>query len=215
VLGGGPGLALVDTERLRKGKVRVVASNDAYELGPWDAMVFVDCRWYDWGHREKLLDWAGIKVTTCKKIRNNQGVHVVQKRGHPYGLSINPNILSWNLNSGACAINLATLLGAKRIFLLGFDMRKRPKCAKCEMPNAADAAPCPFCGSKKMTIPEQNYHRAHLSTGGPKHKPYGRFLRPMPHILQDANKQGVQIINATPGSLIKQFPIVDPEEILP
>jgi len=45
--------------------------------------------------------------------------------------------------------------------------------------------------------------------------PYEMFLKPWPYIARDADEIGVKIINATPNSGLKSFPIVDPEEVIP
>lgn len=44
--------------------------------------------------------------------------------------------------------------------------------------------------------------------------PYHRFVRLFPHIAKDAEGLGLEIINATPGSAIDQFPIMSLDEYL-
>jgi hypothetical protein len=174
----------------------VVAVNNAYgdrlaknkyEPRPWvDALFFGDCRWYPW-HKEALLRFGGLKVTTCEKLDGEPGIKVISKRGPRRGLSKHQGQIVWNKSSGACAINLATLLGAKRIVLLGFDMKTD------EAGNA-------------------NWHEDH-PTRRPKEPPYPHFMRPFPTIANDAREMGVEILNATPGSALTLFPFVDLEEI--
>jgi hypothetical protein len=187
ILGGGPGLNLVDIDKL-KGR-RVIAVNNAYQLAPWfDVMFFGDCRWYNW-HKKGLREFAGLKVTACEGYGNgkNPELKAMRRRNSPRGISSDRTILSWNLNSGACAINLAVHFGAKRIVLLGFDMRK-------------------INGSC-------NWHEDHETSNRPNHNPYARFLVPFPDIARDLKNMGIECVNATPDSALTHFPIVSIEEV--
>jgi hypothetical protein len=149
-----------------------------------DVCFFGDCRWFGW-HREFLLRFAGLKVTTCEKCDQELGIKVI-KKGKRYGLERQPDRISWNLSSGSCAINLATHFGAKRIVLVGFDMKTDEE-------------------------GRANYHEDH-ATPKPKDPPYGHFMKPFPTIANDAKEMGVEILNAAPGSALTLFPFVDLEE---
>jgi len=187
ILGGGPSLAQVDIERLRGS--RVIAVNNAYQLADWiDVLFYGDCRWLS-SHERRLQYFPGLKVTVCPSHVHKPFVRVVERRNSPQGLQPQPHRLAWNLSSGACAVNLAVHFGVRRIILLGYDMRK-------------------IDGNN-------NWHTTHPTAGIPKHDPYTRFLRPWPFIARDAKQMGVEIINATPGSALGEFPIVDPQEIYP
>ena len=222
MLGGGASLKLVDVSRLNGS--RVVAVNNAYMLGQWDALFFGDCRWYEW-HHKGLADFKGLKVTTCTQHRDKPGILAINKKGgRDAGLSADPRTLAWNLNSGSCAINLATLLGASRVILLGYDMRKRLLCHKCALPyddgepcwhcGKVGKGACPHCGSTSAH-PHSNWHFDHRSGAKPNHDPYGRFLKPFLAISKSAAEQKIEIINATPGSALTRFPIVHPDTVMP
>jgi len=188
VFGGGPSLAGVDVNRL-KGH-RVIAVNNAYKLADWiDVMFYGDCRWLG-GHADGLKRFSGLKMTTCPNHDSNLGrsigIKVLAKR-RQHGIHSQPDAVNWNLSSGACAINVAVHLGAKRIILLGYDMRR------------VDG--------------RNNWHPDHITTKD--HNPYARFLTPFPIIAADLRRLGVECVNATPGSALTVFPIVDPEEVLP
>ena len=97
-----------------------------------------------------------------------------------HGLS--KEALGWNGNTGASAINLALLLGASPIYLLGYDMQL----------------------SKEG---EGNFHTAYSHT--PKAHVYNRFLTGMVHLVRDLPKlfPGQQVINLEDGtSLLSVFP---------
>lgn len=185
ILGGGPSIKKVDISRL-EGR-NVIAVNNAFKLAPWiPAMFFGDSKWY-FLHDEALRHFAGLKITTGQKHANKPGILCVNKR-NKFGISRDKGTLFFNTNSGACAINLATLLGAKRIVLFGFDMRR------------VDG--------------ELNYHREHAHWADAKRNPFPSHLIPFGAIDRDLKSLHVECVNATPGSAITQFPIVDPESVL-
>lgn len=83
--------------------------------------------------------------------------------------------LAWNGNTGSCAINLALLYGASRVFLLGFDM----KLGKEGKPNWHDIR-----------------HEEHND------EVYPRFQRDMALLFGEATEKfpGQEIVNVTDGS---------------
>lgn len=192
ILGGGPSLGRVNLEVL-KGK-RCLAVNNAFKLGDWiDAMFFGDCRWYNW-EGKNLLNFAGLKVTTCERHTDKPGIKVIQRHNSPFGISSNPGVLFWNLSSGACAINLAVLFGVKRIILLGFDMK----------PDGV----------------KHNYHNDYPEADGKITKRqdpgarYVRFMKPFPQIAEDLKRLNVECLNATEGSALTIFPMVRLEDVV-
>lgn len=186
MLGGGPSLKSVDVDRLRGS--RVIAVNNAYKLGDWiDVLFYGDCHWLQ-PNKHAMQNWPGLKVTVCEGHAGKLDIKVLSRRRAMQGLSTQPGTLTWNLSSGACAINLAFLFGVKRIVLLGFDMRK------------VDGEP--------------NWHHDY-GPRSPNHDPYKRFLRPFPAIAEALKRHHVEVVNATPESALTVFPIVDPETVLP
>ena len=196
VLGGGPSLKTLDLALL-KGK-RVVAVNCAYKLGDFDAVFFGDTQFAE-RYGKDLESWPGLKVTRRDEYLSWPWIHVVQELNVPnkrngwpenvHGISINPGYICWNKSSGATAINLATLLGAGRIVLVGFDMH-----TVCDKHNWHEFYP-------------DNDAQAHTND-------YGIFLGPFGEIQRDLHTLGIDCINATPGSSLTLFPIMTPEEAL-
>ena len=192
ILGGGPSLSQVNLEPLKC--KRCLAVNNAFKLGDWiDAMFFGDCRWYGW-EGKNLLNFAGLKVTTCERHIEKPGIKVVQRKNAPYGISSDPGLLFWNLSSGACAINLAVHFGVKRIVLLGFDM--------------------------KTDGVKHNYHNDYPDMNDPaptRHDPnarYVRFMKPFVQIAEDLKRLNVECLNATEGSALTVFPMVRLEDVV-
>jgi hypothetical protein len=188
ILGGGPSLAAVDLACLHG--QRVIAVNNAYQLGPWPVMFYGDHRWFLL-HAEGLARFPGLKITTSTQQQGAQGqamgVRVVDKAKGPFGIQRNPRVVSWNKSSGACAINVAVHLGAKKIVLLGFDM--------------------------KRIEGKSNWHVDHPQT--PNIDPYPAFLVPFQSIAHDLKAIGIECVNATLGSALTVFPIVEPSSVLP
>jgi hypothetical protein len=165
---------------------RVLGVNNAYMLGDWvDAVFFGDCRWWDW-NKETLNKFGGLRITCCQRSKPFPGVlHL--RRGKSTGIESRPGFISWNRNSGASAINVAYHLGAVRVVLIGFDM--------------------------KMTGNNHNWHHYHKHTP-PANIYQNRFLPVFAQIARDARELGLQIINATPDSEIKEFPMMKLEHCI-
>ena len=120
LIGGGPSLTGFDFSRLAGSNV--IGCNDAFHLG---AEIVTFCIFGDpsWWQKVKweLEKFEGRVVTNAptilpykvpgllKMLRERDGIH-------------SGSTLGWNYSTGAAAINLATSLGAHRIFLLGYDL---------------------------------------------------------------------------------------------
>ena len=149
-----------------------------------DIVWFGDPNWYEW-HEEWLKDFIGLKIHCSGNRWNRRSELKRLLRTKPIGIETRPGFVAWNKSSGASAINLAYHLGVKRIILLGYDMR--------------------------MVDGQKNWHQDHKEK---KHNPFKRFLAPFSEIAKDLKKLGVECVNATPESAIKQFPIIKLEEVL-
>ena len=127
LIGGGPSLIGFDFERLR-GKGIIVAINRAFEFIPFaDILFFMDWKFYRMCHddparyrlweqfagRKVFLNLMGRKLDDCFSVRSlgRNGLSSSLAKGLYHGN-----------NSGAGALNLAWCMGAKPIYLLGYDM---------------------------------------------------------------------------------------------
>lgn len=127
IIAGGPSLAGFDFERLR-GKGRIIAINRAFEYAPWaDILFFMDnkfyrlchdgeryARWLEFKGQRVFLDLMGRKYEDCYHVRSLGRVGLSK--------SIGQGLYHGN-NSGVGALNLALVLKANPIYLLGYDMR--------------------------------------------------------------------------------------------
>ena len=167
----------------------VIGINVAYLLGDWLDMVFFGDIGFFLKHQSGLASFAGLKVSCHHSVEKYGWVkYTPRDTKHPRGISDNPKMVSWNSNSGSAAISIAANAGAKRIILLGFDMK--------------------LDGEKK-----QHWHDAYGRIANrdkrdprkPIHLPFDRHLRGFVEIAKDAQRRGIEIINANPDSAITQF----------
>jgi hypothetical protein len=181
ILGGGPSLRNFDVSVLDG--AQVIATNEAFILAPdAAALVFVDYHW--WARREIEVreTFAGelIGRGPYRSAYKRTGVTSVAYRSGEV-FSIDPRLLGGR-NSGLAAVNAAWLMGAARIFLLGFDMQ-------------GDGA-------------RNNFHNLYPdSPKAPAHRYVSIFL---PEFEKAAKRLetigGGVVINLTPGSALKCFP---------
>lgn len=183
VIGGGPSLRGFHWPLL-EGK-NVVGCNTAFTLGPdvCPTVVFGDLIFWE-RHKRQLMEFKGRVVTNCRQLYNTTANILTMKRER-HGL--HHNALGWNMNTGASAINLCLILGAKRVFLLGFDFKP-------------DEGGCP------------NWHKNQIQDL--KAGVYGRMLENFEYVKRDLHKFGAEIINLNPSSELKIFPFQRPEEVL-
>ena len=196
-IGGGPGataeaVGLTRARPASRPPVRVIAVNDAYLLAPWaEICYFADYNWWQWQEkgirrpgftaeevRERFARFAGQKVT----IENTGGmvrdpdVFMLHNYGND-GLSEKPNGLHTGSNGGHQAVNIAVLAGARKILLVGYDMR---------FPGGRSH----WHNGHPYKVPEQRY---------------GEYARRFKTMLPQLERLGVEVVNCTPGSAIACF----------
>jgi hypothetical protein len=146
ILGGGPSLTssfhipktIVDKVRNRNVPLsayspymsaihekRVIATNMAFRIGNWiDLVLFGDVDFFK-KNETPLSLFPGLRVALFPAGDDTEYTRPWLKsmtRTNLQILSTDPYKLNFNTNTGAAAINLAYLLGAQRIILVGFDM---------------------------------------------------------------------------------------------
>ena len=158
---------------------------------PWaDALYGCDARW--WDIHKDCDGFAGAKWSSHDKegqsndktaAADKHGLHIV--KGAPGGgFSTDPSLIHYGDNSGFQALNLAILLGATYIVLVGFDMRH--------------------------VKGKSHFFGDH---------PQGLFQRPEYESFakkfdKAAAPDGVTIVNATPGSALKCYPMMSLDEAI-
>lgn len=121
----GPSLTAADVDLVR-GRARVIAVNKSVILAPWaDAFFAADGRMWTW-EADRLEAFAGLKFSLELTAASKAAGCVLLRNRGIWGLSTDPGAICNGRNSGYGAINLAVLLGAVRIILLGYDCGPGP-----------------------------------------------------------------------------------------
>ena len=172
----------------------VIGINVAYLIGTWIDIVFFGDNNFFFQHKEGLAEFPGIKISCHSQVEPYKWVKYMPKDAKGRGISDNPKMVCWNNNSGAAAISVAVNAGAKRVILLGFDMK---------------------LGETNM----QHWHNLYgkgecLDTRRIQKLPFGRHLRGFSIIMADARKRGVQILNCSPDSAIVEVPKVSLKDLI-
>jgi hypothetical protein len=195
IVGGGPSLDPHDITVAHRNGARVIGVNDAYRFGVGiDLLFWGDFDWYfgtekHQGHREGVLKWPGIRVTTAHQCAEEPAVHYLIANHSP-GLHP-PPYLKWYRNSGFSAVALAVLLGAKRIVLLGFDGKRVHGAHNWHVDNVRDVS---------VDVYQAHQQVAHQLVADVKAWP---------------GAGDVQIWNATPNSAYTAFPITTASQEFP
>lgn len=186
-IASGPSLTDEQTQQVyarlkaRAETTRVIVANDAYRAAPWaHALYFADAKWLAW-HRERddYKAFAGEKCTifTTGNLVGDDDVHML-RRADGVDMSLDPELIATGANSGHQALNIAVLAGAKRILLLGYDARQ-----------AADGRKHFFGDHPDRTAP-----------------PFTTQVRCMHYAKPVLEREGIDVVNVTPGSAIDCFP---------
>lgn len=135
IIGGGPSIREQNISSLAG--LNVIGVNDAYTLGDWvNVCTFGDAGWFD-EHDKQIVDrpdgsrhaglreFAGLIVTFCPSILLHNRTDIRVMKPEPNRFWKEPHRIGWNGNTGIASINLALHFGAKRIVLVGFDMKSR------------------------------------------------------------------------------------------
>ena len=117
-IANGSSLTADDVEYCR-GKGTVYAIKEAMFLAPWaDCLYAADGDW--WDTYKGCPDFKGEKITVAVREAEKYGLTLYQYDPKlVWGLD---NIIATGGNSGFQTVNIATLRGAERVILLGFDM---------------------------------------------------------------------------------------------
>jgi hypothetical protein len=190
VIASGPSLTRQQVEFAR-GKCRAIAVNnagidtvnsDTQELvpamAPWADILFAgDAKWWRCYH-ERALKFAGRKVT-IKPTLPWPEIYCLQQSLEHASFDPRPTHLVMGGNSGYMALHLAVHLGAKRILLLGFDMKDGRNRRRHWFGN----------------------HPPKLNSRGN----YAGWIRAFEKLAKCLNTRDVEIINCTPDSALRCF----------
>ena len=192
IIGGGTSLRNFDWSLLLN--ERTIGCNQAFRLGEavCDICVFCDRKFIfeekdkpRKGFYDELAKFRNPVVTNDNQLRFRPEPWLKWMLRRPKGL--HHDALGFNANTGATAINLALILGAKTVYLLGFDM---------------------FLDEKG----NPNWHDNLIDN--PCSEVYERFLASFGHVSRELPVKfpGRQIFNVTKKSNLNIFPKLDFDE---
>lgn len=172
---------------------RVIGINMAYKIGNWMDMIFFGDVHFFLPNEEGLRRYPGLVITCHSQFAADSQIKYLTTDERVWGISELNDRVCWNWNSGAAAISIAVHTGAKRILLLGFDM--------------------------KMVNGWTHWHSEYKLNGIEDTLPhiqavFDRHKESWPVIAEDAKRMGVEILNVTINSEIDVFRKVKLEEVL-
>lgn len=131
---------------------------------------------------EFATNFRGRVVTTAKRVKSAvQSVKLVSAPRMAEFPSPGSPTIRYGRSSGQTAISLAIAMGAKRVFLHGFDMREV---------DGREHHHQEYDGTQRdLTVYERH------------------FLPAFSGWNEQAKRAGVSIVNATPGSALREFPM--------
>jgi hypothetical protein len=185
LIGGGPSLSEFNWNWL-KGK-KTIAINKAILTYPAaDVLYWTDSRFYMW-YKKEVDEFKGLKFTIRHHISYANDINII-KKGDRFGLDESGLSLCHGNNSGYAAINLAYILGAKKIILLGYDMKNDGVKGHYH-----DGYPVPVTGD--LVYKEQ-------------------FLPGFDTLAERLNKKGIKVYNASMYSELNVWPKITFNEAL-
>jgi hypothetical protein len=186
VIASGPSLTKEQADAALASPHYTIAVNGAYKIAPTaDALYAGDFMFWK-------LHLADIKRTFKGKLvtqDSSASAHyqLTRVRGTNRD-GLGKEVIHMNGNSGVQAINLAYLWGYRRIILLGFDMK---------------------LGSKG----EKHFHPDHPHPAV-QNQVFPEWLKKVQKVATDLVAAKCEVLNATPDSAMKCFPMVDWKEVL-
>lgn len=191
VVATGPSLTVEQCEMLKAprtaGLIKVLGANCAYQRAELDALIGVDGNFWKTYIRDIRQRCPDLELITQDASAHKTYALTTRIRGSARdGLGMAE--LHTGSNSGHTGVNAAFLFGAKRIILLGFDMKLGPN-------------------------GERHFHGDHPKTCI-QSQLFEAWIKRFESTARDLNKLGIDVVNATPGSALPWFRRATLEEAL-
>jgi hypothetical protein len=195
VLGSGPSLNQADVDYARAHVDHTVAVNGSYKLAPDATCLYAaDAKFWGW-HRGCVADhkvgsesypaFTGALKYCMSRTPWYPDVQIL-RRGTQHGLMSDPGKVSLGHNGVYQAINVAVHFGATTIVLLGVDMQ-------------ADRR-------------GKHFHADHPDRSMP---PFSVCIARFASLVEPLAYLGIGIVNCTPGSALKCFPMASLQDVWP
>lgn len=187
ICAAGPSMARVDLQLLKRFRSwNVMVVNCSFRLLPDAEVLYAgDLQWWE-RYGEEAAAFQGEKWTRDEHAALRYRLRRVVRKNGP-GLCRERGCVNSGGNSGYQAVNLAYHFGARRMVLLGFDMHRREG---------------------------GHWHGEHVRMLSAPAQHIEVWKREFDAIAFDLRVEGVQVVNATPGSALECFPKMDLAEAL-
>lgn len=157
---------------------KTIVVNTTYQIALWaDLLWACDKPWWD-SYYSKVRGslFSGELWTQDEEAARVYGLRFIRSVDDP-GLGRRPGLIHQGKNGGYQAVNLAVQAGARRVILLGFDMKGG------------------------------HWHGDHpLPLSNPKPYLYAMWRKNFARMAIDLATDGVDVVNCTPGSALECFP---------
>lgn len=195
-IGTGPSLTLGQIETARRKGFTLFGCNNVFREVP-DLTLLYGCNagWWDY-YWIQVREHSAEKWTTNRPAAEKHGLNWVAECNAP-GLSTSPDIIHHGHGSGFSLLNIAYLMGAERIVLLGYDMKYAPDYSGYNC--AIGSGPRHYFGE----YPEVLQHWPKLQVKN------GIHVELVEQYASVARQGVVEIVNCTPDSAVTCFPMRD------
>ncbi len=182
---------------------RIITVNNAFTIAPFaDAHISCNDDWWEhyWPKSAVLREMDCPKYTWYEHIAKRYDIQYV-KAIVKDGLSTDPRIIHINHGSGPMGINLALHLGIKKLLLVGHDM----KFAKDYngLQRKAGSTDRHFFGE----YPKELQHWPSVKIGKSKPGVIDGLIESYKKMIPDLEKSDMKVINCTPNTALKCFPL--------
>lgn len=187
IVASGPSAADAPLE-LAKGRAKVIVINSSWRLAPWADVLFA-CDFSWWAKTTGWQDFPGLKLCTEERAsREFQTGHVRCMKSDDRVILEPLGTVGWGGNSGFHCLNLAIQMRVKRVLLVGYDMR-------------IDGG--------------LHWHGPHPDgMSNPRRGAIERWRRVVDGAARVAAERGIEVLNCSPVSALRNYPKVDFAEAL-
>ena len=194
-IGTGPSLTQLQVEAAKRKGFRLFGCNNTWKLTQLELLYACNKQWWDYY-------WTDVKSYDAEKWTTNQeaaaayGINWIKEK-NALGLSTKPDCVHHGHGSGYTLVNLAYLKGAKRILLLGYNMKYAPDYDGAN--KRIGSTPRHYFGE----YPKEMQHWPKVKVRDGVHLELLSLYRTI------AEQNLVEIINCTPDSALDCFPKSD------
>jgi len=188
VLASGSSMTQEVADTVRAAGIRSIAVNTTFKRAPRADMVYAaDEAWWKY-HKAELMLYAGLKVMCTPTAMPNMCAPFpgihVLRNTGRDGFDPNPAHIRTGNNSGYQAIHVAVHAGCSRVLLCGFDMHGG------------------------------NWHGRHPEPLREHGNDYSAWFPMFETLHKELQERGVEVLNCTPRSALKCFPMADLKDVL-